>query len=175
MQPGGETLKQFTILTPPSDYDPHRAMAGMMAQEWLRSAGIPAIAKPMAFGSLIQQVKGRREFDMFVLGYGNLNLDPDYLRGFFHSSQDKPRGWNMSGYKNPEFDQLADKSASTMDEGERQKLIWKMQGIIMRDIPYLPLYNPNLVEGVRTENFNGWVEMLEGIGNIWSFCKIKPK
>ena len=173
--PNGSPMESFTILTPPADYDPHRAMAGMMAQEWLRRAGMPASSKPMAFGALIQQVKGRHEFDMFVLGYGKLSLDPDYLRAFFHSRNDKTRGWNMSGYKNPDFDMIADESAGAMVREKRRELIWEMQRIIMRDIPYLPLYNPNLVEGVRKDKFTGWVETLGGIGNTWSFCQIKPK
>jgi len=147
----------------------------MMIQEWLKNAGIPAVSKPMAFGSLIQQVKGRREFDLFVLGYGKLSLDPDYLRNFFHSKNNKPNGWNMSGYHNPAFDRIADESVKEMDEEKRRQLIWQMQTILMQDVPYLPLYNPKLVEAVRKDKFVGWVEMLEGIGNLWSFCLLRPR
>ena len=150
-------------------------MSGMMIQEWLRAMGMPAFSKPMAFGSLIQQVKTRRDFDSFILGYGKLSLDPDYVRYFFHSRYDKKRGYDMSGYKNSDFERIADESAGTMDREKRRKLIWDMQKIIIRDVPYFPLYNPKLVEAVRKDNVSGWVEMLEGIGNIWSFCQIKPK
>jgi ABC-type transport system substrate-binding protein len=172
--PDGSPMEEFTVLTPPADYDPARAMAGVLIQEWLRAAGFPVSAKPMAFSSLLDKVKGVHDFDMFVLGYGRLSLDPDYLRSFFHSSNDKRRGWNMSGYKNPEYDKLADASAREMDPDERRKLILEMQRIIMRDIPYLPLYNPHLVEAVREDKIKGWVPMLEGIGNTWSFCTIGP-
>ncbi|MEA2038989.1 MAG: ABC transporter substrate-binding protein, partial [Thermodesulfobacteriota bacterium] len=158
----------------PADYDPNRAMSGMLIQEWLRMAGMPAYSKPMAFGSLIQQVKLRHEFDTFILGYGNLSLDPDYLRNFFLSKNDKPRGWDMSGYNNPRFDQIANESAMEMNPEKRKKLIWEMQKIIIGDIPYFPLYNPKLMEAVRTGKFSGWVQMLGGIGNIWSFCELKP-
>ncbi len=173
--PDGTPMAECTILTPPSDYDPHRAMVGMMAQEWLRMAGIPVSARPMAFGSLIEQVKTRHQFDLFVLGYGSLSLDPDYLRNFFHSENDRAGGWNMSGYRNPEFDRIADESTAEMDVEKRRRLIWEMQKMILRDIPYIPIYNPNLIEAARTDRFTGWVQMLEGIGNIWSFCQIKPK
>ena len=173
--PNGKPMEKFTILTPPADYDPHRAMSGMMIQEWLRAVGMPAYSKPMAFGALIQQVKARREFDSFILGYGKLSLDPDYVRNFFHSMSDKPRGWNMSGYRNPDFDRIADESASTMDQDKRRELVWDMQKILIEDIPYIPLYNPTLVEAVRKGRFTGWVEMLGGIGNIWSFSLLKPR
>jgi peptide/nickel transport system substrate-binding protein len=173
--PNGQPMERFTILTPPADYDPHRAMSGQMIQEWLRAVGMPAYSRPMSFGSLIQQVKARREFDTFILGYGNLSLDPDYVRNFFHSANDKPRGWNMSGYRNADFDRVADESARTMDREERRKLIWDMQKCLIEDIPYIPLYNPTLVEAVRKGGFTGWVNMLGGIGNIWSFTQLKPK
>jgi ABC-type transport system substrate-binding protein len=173
--PNGSRMKRITILTPPADYDPLRAMVGIMIQEWLRMIGIPVLSRPMGFSSLMDQVKRRRQFDLFVLGYGNLSLDPDYLRNFFHSKNDRPRGWNMSGYRNPQFDKISDESSRTMDVDKRRALIWEMQKIIMRDIPYIPLYNPKLIEAVRHDRFSGWVEMLGGIGNTWSFCTIRAK
>jgi peptide/nickel transport system substrate-binding protein len=172
--PNGQLMEKFTILTPPADYDPHRAMSGVMIQEWLRALGMPALSRPMAFGALLTQIKGRHEFDAFILGYGRLSMDPDYLSNFFNSANDKQRGWNMSGYNNPEFDRIAEKSAKEMDLEKRKKLIFKMQKIIMADVPYIPIYNPALIEAVRKDTFRGWVETLDGIGNLWSFCLIKP-
>ncbi len=173
--PDGRPMEKFMILTPPADYDPARAMSGMMIQEWLKEAGIPASAKPMAFKSLNEQVSVRHDFDTFIMGYGRLSLDPDYIRGFFHSSQDKSRGGNKVGYRNPDFDLIADASTRMMDPNKRRELIWDMQKIVMQDVPYLPLYNPNLIEAVRKDKFTGWVQMLEGIGNSWSFCQVKAK
>ena len=172
--PDGSDVERLTILTPPADYDPQRAMVGIMIQEWLKMLGIPVTSKPMPLGSLIQQVKTRHDFDLFVLGYGNLSLDPDYLRNFFVSKNSKPKGWNTSGYNNPVFDRIANASADAMDRQKRQKLIWEMQEILMHDLPWLPLYTPKLAEGVREDRFTGWVNMVGGIGNRWSFCSIKP-
>ena len=173
--PNGEPLKKFTILTPPADYDPLRAMSGMIIQEWLKEIGIPVSAKPMAFGSLIQKVKYQHDFDAFILAYGRLDIDPDWMRKFFHSGQDKKRGGNKAGYHNLDFDRIADESAAAMDKEKRQNLIREMQRIILRDVPYIPLYTPDLIEAVREDKFTGWVEKIEGIGNIWSFCGLKPK
>ncbi|MDQ1334278.1 MAG: transporter substrate-binding protein [Thermodesulfobacteriota bacterium] len=172
--PDGNPMKQFTILTPPADYDPQRAMVGIMIQEWLKLLGMPVTSKPMPLGSLIQQVKTRRQFDLFVMGYGNLSLDPDYLRNFFTSRNDRPNGWNTCGYRNPRFDKMADASANAMDTEERKHLIYEMQNIIMDDLPWIPLYSPKLAEAVRGDRFTGWVQMVGGIGNRWSFCTIKP-
>jgi peptide/nickel transport system substrate-binding protein len=173
--PDGSLMREITILTPPADYDPHRAMSGQMIQEWLRAVGIPVVSRPMAFGALIQTVKTQRDFDCFILGYGKLSLDPGYLRAFFHSRMNKPKGWNMSGYENPEFDKLAMASDGELDLQKRRKMILKMQEMLISDVPYVPLYNPTVVEGVRVDRFKGWVQGLGGVGSIWSLCEIQPK
>jgi peptide/nickel transport system substrate-binding protein len=85
-------MPRFTILTPPADYDPHRATSGLMIQEWLRELGMPAYSRPMAFSSMLQQVKSNHDFDAFILGYGRLRLDPDYVRNLFHSKTTNPGG-----------------------------------------------------------------------------------
>jgi peptide/nickel transport system substrate-binding protein len=172
--PDGTPMERFTLLTPPADYDPHRAMSGLMIQEWFRDMGMPAYSRPMSFGALLQQIKVKHDFESFILGYGKLPIDPDYVRSFFHSKNDKPRGWNMSGYRNADFDRMADQSRKILDPAQRRKLIWKMQMLISRDLPYIPLYKPALIEAVRDDRFSGWVEMQDGIGNIWSFCRLKP-
>jgi len=172
--PAGNAIPNITILTPPADYDPMRAQAGIFVQEWLRDVGVPALAKPIAFSSLAEQVQVRRQFDAFIHGYGNLSLDPDYVRTFFHSRYDRIRGRNTSGYRNGEFDRIADESALTMDKENRRDLLWQMQQIISHDVPWVPLYGPNVIEAVRLDRFSGWVDMPVGIGNWWSFCLLKP-
>lgn len=173
--PDGSPMQVLTILTPTADYDLQRAMVGLMLRQWLVQVGIPVTVQHVAFSNLIRRVKARRDFDMFVLGYGRLSLDPDYLRSFFHSRNDRPRGWNMSGYNNPAFDRIADQSAEATDVMKRKTLICRMQEMLARDIPYLPLYNPQLLEGVRKDRFSGWIPLLEGIANTWSFSTIRPK
>jgi peptide/nickel transport system substrate-binding protein len=173
--PDGLPMKDFTILTPPADYDPHRAMSGQIIQEWLRALGMPAVSRPMAFGALIQKVKGQHDFDCFILGYGKLSLDPGYLRAFFHSAGNKPNGWNMSGYESAAFDAMSTDANNSMDPKMRREKVMMLQKILMTAVPYIPLYNPTVIEGVRIDRFTGWVPMLDGVGNLWSFCDIKPK
>ena len=173
--PDGTPMETLTILTPPAGYDPKRAMVGNMMQEWLKMLGIPVVAKSLALGYLLKKIKTLHDFDFFVLGYGNLSLDPDYLRNFFISGNNKPDGWNTSGYNNPAFDKIANASGDALNIDKRRQLIWHMQNIIMEDVPWIPLYSPKVAEGVRRDRFTGWVPMLGGIGNRWSFCCIKPK
>ena len=172
--PNGEPMQDFTILTPPADYDPHRAACGPIIQEWLKDLGLPAYSRPMSFGALLSKIKERHDFDAFILGYGKLSLDPDYLRSFFHSKNIRRRGWNMSGYRNPDFDAAADASVAEVNMDKRLKLISKMQRMVMEDVPYVPLYNPTRIEAINMKNVSGWVKMVGGIGNLWSICMLKP-
>jgi len=172
--PSGDKMEKFVILTPPADYDPKRAFAGTMIQEWLRKLGLPAFARPMSFNSLLETVKGKHDFDAFVLGYGKLNLDPDYLGAFFSSENDRPNGWNMSGYTNEAFDTLAADQQLVVDVEKRRQMIYKMQEMLLEDVPYYPLYNPHIIEATVNKRFEGWVEKVNGIGNIWSLCVVRP-
>jgi len=173
--PDGTPMETLTLLTPPAEYDPKRAMVGNMIQQWLTMLGIPMVTKSLPLGYLLKKVKTEHDFDCAILGYGNLSLDPDYLRNFFISGNNKPNGWNTSGYQNPRFDRIANASADALDVTERRRLIWEMQNIIMDELPWIPLYSPKVAEGARNDRFTGWVQMLGGIGNRWSFCCIKPK
>jgi ABC-type transport system substrate-binding protein len=128
----------------------------------------------MSFNSLLETVKGKHDFDAFVLGYGKLDLDPDYLASFFSSGNDNPRDWNMSGYRNPDFDTLAEAQRLTVDVAKRKQMIWTMQEMILDDVPYYPLYNPHIIEATVNNRFTGWVEKVNGIGSIWSLCMVKP-
>jgi peptide/nickel transport system substrate-binding protein len=173
--PSGKKMDKFVILTPPADYDPKRAFAGTMIQEWLRQLGMPAFARPMAFNSLLETVKGKHDFDAFVLGYGKLDLDPDYLTPFFSSKNDNPRDWNMSGYRNPAYDKLADDQRKAIDVQVRRQMIFEMQQMLMEDVPYYPLYNPHIIEATVNKRFEGWVDRVDGIGNIWSLCMVRSR
>jgi ABC-type transport system substrate-binding protein len=172
--PDGQPLSPLNLLTPPADYDAQRAQTGNVIQQWLRDFGVPVSWKPMAFSAMTKKIEAEREFDFFVSGWGALGQDPDYLRSFFHSKGDVPDGKNSVGYRNAEFDKLADLQAATMDQKERQRMVFRLQEILMEDLPYLPLYVPMNLEGVRVDRFQGWVEMPGGIGNLWSFLKVKP-
>ena len=171
--PDGKPVKPFTILTPPADYDPLRAISGLLIQEWLREAGIPVTAAPTSFGDIVNKVNTEWNFDTYLLGW-RLSLDPDYMRTFFHSKEIVRDGYNSMGYSNPAFDRLADRSAKELNEEKRRKLIFEMQEYIIREAPYIPLYTSTLIEAYRRDRFTGWVNQLDGIGNGWSFLFLKP-
>jgi ABC-type transport system substrate-binding protein len=174
IMPDGKAMPSVTILTPPAEYDVEVATAGQMIQEWLKDFGIPTFWEPVAFGSLLNQIRNERDFDMFVVGWRSLPIDPDYLKRFFHSSYGYPMGRNYTGYSNIEFDRMVELQAQTMDTKARRKIVLDLQSRLMEDLPYIPLYVPFRLEGMRIDRFEGWTKMLGGIGNTWTFCLVRP-
>ncbi|PIU68117.1 MAG: ABC transporter substrate-binding protein [Armatimonadetes bacterium CG07_land_8_20_14_0_80_40_9] len=174
--PSGKPLRSFNILTPPADYDPIRAMSGVLIAEWLKEIGIPALAKPTSFGTITQKVFTQQDFDLFILGW-QLGIDPDYVRVFFHSRQAVPDGQNPMNYRNKAYDKLSDSSSEECDEEKRRKIIFKCQEIIMNDLPYIPLFFRDRVEAYNNQTFSGWFKDLGGISGsiIYLQPKIKPK
>lgn len=84
-----------------------------------------------------------------------LNADPDLLRTFY-SSRVKGRLQGAQGWVNHEFDDLADRQLVTADRRERMRLIARMQRLVARDLPVLPLYYPNLYTVFRSRAFDRW-------------------
>jgi len=174
IMPNGKAVPLLTILTPSADYDTEMATSGLLIRSWLDKLGVPVQWKPMAFGAVLQKLRNQRDFDMFILGWRSFSGDPDYLRRFFHSSYDRPNKRNYSGYRNSEFDRMADLQAKTMDLKLRQRIVMDLQHQLMKDLPYIPLFVPHRMEGVRTDRFVGWTHWAGGVGNIWSFCLLRP-
>ena len=172
--PDGKAVPPLTLITPTAHYDTEAAATGKVIVEWLDEFGIPVSRKTMAFNSLLSQVKLKRDFDMFILGWRGLSLDPDYLRRFFHSDYDLPNQWNYTGYDNAEFNQLSNLQAETVDVAKRRQIVFRLQNILAEDLPIIPLYIPHLMEGVRNDRFAGWVKQAGGVGNIWTFCMLRP-
>ncbi|MBF0525125.1 MAG: ABC transporter substrate-binding protein [Deltaproteobacteria bacterium] len=172
--PDGTPMESSVLLCPPADYDASRAMTAMIVQEWLRNFGIPVVSRPVAQAAMMQSVKTERNFDMFVFGWARLSFDGAYLDNFFNSASDRKNGSNYCGYRNPEFDQLAQKASSTINFEARREILFQMQRMIIRDLPYIPLFAPDESECVRDDRFTGWVNMPVGVGNTWTFMVLRP-
>jgi peptide/nickel transport system substrate-binding protein len=65
-------------------------------------------------------------------------------------------GTGETGYSNPEYDALFDEQAVTIDKEKRKELIFKMQEILLRDVPYIVPYYSYDIQAFRSDRFTGW-------------------
>ncbi|HUP69582.1 MAG TPA: ABC transporter substrate-binding protein [Acidimicrobiales bacterium] len=139
------------------------AMLTPLAQvlvEALEAVGVELRLKSVELGPALYGRKLAGDYDMALALYPGPSgpgphADPDLLRPLFSSLV--PKGLNSAdGYKNPEFDELAEGQLSTFGAEERQKMVGRMQEILAEDLPVLPLYYSTLFNVFRREVFDQW-------------------
>jgi len=126
----------FTILT--NQGNKMREETATIIQAQLKKIGIEVKIRLLEWASFIHQYIDTRNFDAVILGW-SLSVDPDQF-SIWHSSEDRPGGFNFVGYKNPEADRLLEEGRKTFDIGKRKEIYKKFQQILVEDHPYVFLY-----------------------------------
>lgn len=166
-----------SILTPPKDYDPVRADAGIMISNNLKRIGLNIDSAPTSFDTIVSKAFTEVDFDMYVLGFLLGDFPELYICDFFCTSQDvavNPAGSNSAGYRNPVVDSLIDRALVTIDNAQRSQLLKDAQGIITNDIPWNVLYYRKNLNAFRNDRWVGWVNTPPQIYNFWSLSKLRP-
>lgn len=110
------------------------------------------------------------KFDTTMVGIDFMvGPDPDST-DFFASKSIAAKGGggqNTCQYESPEVDALLAEGASTIDQGKRKAAYLKMQELTRHDLPYLPIFQYAMVEGVKgkLEGFTPNVNVQE---NCWN-------
>jgi peptide/nickel transport system substrate-binding protein len=95
------------------------------------------------------------DYDIIIWGWGS-DPDPAFLLSVM-TSDEIPTGTSESGYSNAEYDKLYVAQATETDKDKRKELIWEMQAIALRDLPYIIPYYAQSVQAFRKDRFQGWV------------------
>ena len=101
------------------------------------------------------------DFDVIRWGWG-AGSDPSSLL-YITTTDEIPTGTSETGYSNPEYDKLFDEQEITVDAAKRKELLWKLQEILLRDVPYIIAYYADNVMAYRTDRFQGYVVDPEGL------------
>ncbi|MEM4313620.1 MAG: peptide ABC transporter substrate-binding protein, partial [Thermoplasmata archaeon] len=74
-------------------------------------------------------------------GWGADYPDPQNFFQLFYS-KNIDTGYNESGYKNAEFDLYYEKLLITLDSEKRKKIIYRLNEILLRDLPVVFTFHP---------------------------------
>lgn len=113
----------------------------LMVQEQARRGGVAIEVTPKEVSAL-RQALVQRDFE---LAAGAFAADPvlyDDLKQLYHSTSDRPDGFNRFGIHNPELDQVLDEIQVTLDKDKLFALYRKMQRIIYEEQPQIFLFIP---------------------------------
>jgi peptide/nickel transport system substrate-binding protein len=101
----------------------------------------------------------------FQLAYGSLGTlpgpSPYYeLRNTMHSSTTADIGQTAAGdygrYKNPAVDTLFDQFGATTDSAKQHQLMSKIEGVMLEDVPVIPVTEGVAWYQYSTKDFAGW-------------------
>jgi peptide/nickel transport system substrate-binding protein len=91
--------------------------------------------------------KGRSE--AFLVGWSFTSGESgEFLEYCLHTSTTAYGFFNYGGYSNPRIDALAERNAAILDTSERRAQLQAAAGIVMEDLPILPLFVADDVYGV---------------------------
>ena len=167
---------EFTLIT--HDQTELSETAKIIQQMW-KEIGANIEIKTVQTNELRNDYIKPREYEAILFAQ-ILNYDPDPF-AFWHSSQKKEMGLNLSLYDNSEADKLLEETRQETDQNIRAEKYRKFQELVVEDIPAIFLYSPNYlylhgnsVHGVELSNivipsnrFNGIENWYVKMKRVW--------
>jgi len=120
----------------PSSSTPRGKIAAYLQQQY-KQLGIEVEVKSLDFNAYTDQVQNRHDFDISLAAYGGGSLDPDLgPRAQLVTNGQQ----NVTGYANPQVDELFKQAANELDDAKRKQLYDRIQVLVNADIPSHYLY-----------------------------------
>jgi peptide/nickel transport system substrate-binding protein len=117
-------------------------------QNYLKNVGLPVSIETAELNTLFDELR-RGNFQIFYGQWVGGNQDPIFFKDLFATSEiptETRASRNRSRYSNRELDALLDEAVNTFDREKAKQLYARIQDIVSRDVPVLPLwYQANMV------------------------------
>ena len=147
----GSVELKFSLAT--NDNPVNVRTAEMLIEQW-KAIGVSVSLNIQPTRELNENVIKPRNYDMLLFAQ-KLGADPDPFV-FWHSSQTKNPGLNLSNYSNQAVDKLISEARATTDKVERDKKYLELHEIMKQDLPAI-----FLVQSVYTY---AMTDQIEGFG-----------
>lgn len=117
-------------------------------QNYLKNVGVPVSIETAELNTLFDELR-RGNFQIFYGQWVGGNQDPIFFKDLFATSEiptEARASRNRSRYSNKEVDALLDEAVNTFDREKAKQLYGRVQEIVSREVPVLPLwYQANIV------------------------------
>lgn len=168
---GDGPKRRFTLLYKTSTDALPVAIARVVAAQ-LAEIGVGIDLRPLEFHIFLSDVK-KGNYQLYTLQSAEI-AEPNMFRNFFHSAyaptaKNLDAGLNRMRYRNPEMDALLDAGQAEPDREKRKVVYNKVQAILLRDLPMLPLWHPDNVVVMRrgVEGYRLWPSaQLSGLAHV---------
>jgi peptide/nickel transport system substrate-binding protein len=136
--PDGEGPRpRFKLSFKTTNIDLRRRIAETL-KEQLSRVGVELEVRSYEWGTFYSDIK-KGNFHLYSLAWVGI-ADPDVYYNIFHSSSVPPNGDNRGGYRNPRVDHLLEQGRRESDPSRRKALYHRVQQIVHKDLPYIPLW-----------------------------------
>lgn len=156
--PDGKRL-EFSVLV--NSFEPQEIRAMQLIATQLQPLGVKFNVEPLDPATLRQRRQAPPgevpPYDAYVSNIeSHAHVDPDALYYFFHSPGKKGFGGAITGYSNPQYDQLVEQ-ATGAETPERRRLLAQAQDILAKETPLQVLWYPDGLYAYREAAYDGWV------------------
>jgi len=127
----------------------------LLKEQWLKM-GVDLKIETYSISDIEKEIIKPREYEILLFGK-SLGIIPDPYP-FWHSSQKKDPGLNLTGYESKEADALLEEARSDLDAKTRAQKLQDFQEILIADVPCVFLFSPDYlyfvsekVENIQSE------------------------
>lgn len=154
-----------------------REQAQQFIQQTLAEIGVEMTIENLPPAVMWGDFWAQSQFDSAMVGITYLiGSDPDVTNRFHTKAivAKGGKGSNNAQYSNPEVDALLEEGSRTFDPEKRREIYLKVQELIRRDLPFLPLFANTSVYGIKkgvegfVANANTRTESWHAAGWYWA-------
>ena len=124
-------------------------VANILKENWQTILGAKVTLEFYDKSELETEIIKPRNYDGLLFGEV-LNLTPDPF-SFWHSSQKKDPGLNLSIYENKTADKLLEEARQSLDVEIRKQKLEEFQNVLLKDVPVVFLYSPDYLYPISKE------------------------
>ncbi|MFI6482309.1 ABC transporter substrate-binding protein [Nonomuraea sp. NPDC050663] len=119
----------------------HKEWIEATANNLRQNLGVEVEAKPFEkFASILESLQNKEYSGLFRMAWSYDYPSPEnYLRPIFGKIA-IANGSNYGGYDNPEFDKLVDQGDQAATADESVKFYQQADDVLLKDLPYIPVY-----------------------------------
>ncbi len=139
----GYSIENPLHLTFKTSSDPFRLRLATIYQHQLKKIGIELDVRSYDWGTFYGDIKNG-QFQLYSLAWVGIKT-PDIFRYTSHSSAVPPNGANRGFYVNKQVDRLIESAEAEQQLEQQAKYYRQLQAVLLKDLPYMPLWYENNV------------------------------